>query len=131
MMEPKFIYYLDDDKDDLDFFRDATKALGHEVMTFQNGNEMLSALRYGKQPDIIFLDIHMPILKGEEMLQILKKSEEWKHLPVVMISGAYPKKLVRYYLEVGANYLMKKSHDLKPALEQVLGIDWKNFHAFA
>ena len=44
-------------------------------------------------PDFIFLDIHMPVLNGEEILEIIKKSDDLKHIPVVMVSGAYPKNL--------------------------------------
>ncbi|HEX9980248.1 MAG TPA: response regulator [Flavobacterium sp.] len=134
MKTPKSIFYLDDDIDDLYFFKDAAEGLGHEVSIFINGNEMLKALvKKTPEPDIIFLDIHMPVLNGEEILHVLKKSDEWKHIPIVMISGAYPKKLVRHYLEAGANYLMKKPgyNDLQNTLDHVINIDWKNFQAYA
>jgi CheY-like chemotaxis protein len=134
MKNPKLLYYLDDDTDDIDFFKEAADALGQEVTTFMNGNELLYALRHEpKRPDIIFLDVHMPILNGEEILSILKKSEEYKGIPVVMISGAFPKKLVRDYLKNGADYLMKKpiGNGLKDALAHVLQIDFTTFfHAF-
>jgi len=135
MKKSKLLYYLDDDTDDLNHFKETADSLGQRTVTFQNGNELLYALRLHSQTsekaDIIFLDIHMPILNGEEMLNILKKSDDFKHIPVVMISGAYPKKLVRQYIESGANYLMKKytGNDLKKALEQVVNIDFKKFDA--
>ena len=120
-MTPKLLYYLDDDSDDLEFFKEAADNSGHHTMLFHNGHEMLLVLRtVTKKPDIIFLDIHMPILNGMEMLDVLKKSDEWKDIPVVMLSGAYPKKLVRHFLDVGANYLMKKSPDLKNMLDEAI-----------
>ncbi len=134
MKASQLIYYLDDDTDDLYFFKDVAESLGHRVQIFINGSVMLQALGKKSQvPDVIFLDIHMPVFNGEEILNVLKKSDEWKHIPVVMISGAYPKKLVRNYLEAGANYLMKKptAAEWKPSLEKVLEIDWKTFQAYA
>jgi CheY-like chemotaxis protein len=133
MKENQRIYYLDDDIDDLHIFQDVAEGLGHKVSIFISGNEMLRALNNDPLPDIIFLDIHMPVFNGEEILNVIKNNESWKQVPVVMISGAYPKKLVRYYLEVGANYLMKKPvyNDLKSSLAHVLSIDWTNFQAFA
>jgi CheY-like chemotaxis protein len=131
MKAPKVIYYLDDDTDDLYFFKEVAETLGHNVSIFINGTEMLRTL--GKElPDIIFLDIRMPVFNGEEILHVIKKTPQWNHIPVVMISGGYPKSMIRHYLESGANYLMKKPDfsDMKPALEQVLGIDWKNFQAY-
>jgi len=121
------LFYLDDDLDDLLFFKNAAQELGHNVMTFTNGNDLLYALRQAsKFPDMIFLDIHMPILNGEEMLNLIKKSDDYKHIPVIMISGAYPKKLIRQYTEVGANYLMKKpaGNLLKAELQKVLATDF-------
>lgn len=133
MKAPQIIYYLDDDTDDLYFFKEIAEALGHEVTIYVSGHEMLRTLSKGKLPDIIFLDIRMPVFNGEQILDVIKKSEEWQHIPVVMISGAYPKSAVRQYLDSGANYLMKKPSDiadLKSSLEQVLSIDWKNFQAY-
>jgi CheY-like chemotaxis protein len=128
MKESKLIYYLDDDMDDLKFFRDVTEEMGHRVALFMNGNEMLYALKHDwEKPDLIFLDVHMPILNGEEMLNIIKKSEDFKHIPTVMISGVYPKKLVKQYLESGADYLMKKSgqDDFRLTLEQLFAMDFE------
>ncbi len=130
MKKSKLIYYLDDDRDDLRFFKDSAESLGHRVLTFLDAHEMLLMLRnnVGK-PDFIFLDIHMPILNGEEILNIIKNSAHWKHIPVVMISGAYPKKLVRHFMDVGVNYLMKRPlmNDMKAALDQVLKSDMNRF----
>lgn len=134
MKKSKLLFYLDDDTDDIAFFKDAADHLGHNVVSFMNGNELLYALKHEpKRPDIIFLDVHMPILNGEEILAILKKSEDYKDIPIVMISGAFPKKLVRDYLKIGADYLLKKpvGGGLREALAHVVGIDFNTFfHAF-
>jgi len=135
MKTEQFIYYLDDDTDDLYIFKEIAESLGHKVSIFINGNEMLRALNKKDQlPDIIFLDIRMPVFNGEEILHIIKKTDASKHIPVVMISGHNPKSLVRHYLEAGANYLMKKPSavtEFKPALKQILDIDWDRFQAYA
>ena len=87
---------------------------------------MLQSLRTAKhKPDIIFLDLHMPVLNGEEILNILKNSKEFRQIPVVMISNAYPKKLINYLIGAGADCLMKKPHgNFKATLEEVLKGDW-------
>lgn len=130
MKPSQTIFYLDDDLDDLQVFKEIAENLGHTVSTFIDGHEMLNALYFQtKKPDVIFLDIHMPILNGQEILNILKTTSHWKHIPVVMVSGAYPKKLARHFLEVGANYLMKRPHlnDYKNEIEQALKIDLLDF----
>jgi len=133
MKKPQLIFYLDDDTDDLEFFKESAVSLGHHVSLFMDGHELLQTLKSDQEkPDIIFLDIHMPILNGEEILNIIKKSPEWRHIPVVMISGAYPKKLARQFLESGANYLKKKpGSEMRNALEEVLKINWNDYKASA
>lgn len=131
----KVIYYLDDDTDDLHFFKETAEELGHEVQIYVNGTVMLKALTKGKPlPDIIFLDIIMPVFNGEQFLDVLKNTPEWKHIPVVLISGAYSKGSVAGYLDSGASYLMKKSvdfQDLRSKLKEILAIDWANFRAYS
>lgn len=109
MKKAKLIYYLDDDFDDLGFFKEITEELGQTVNVFSDGHKMLLVLEMQEQkPDIIFLDIHMPVLNGEEILEIIKKSDVLKDIPVVMVSGAYPKKLLQYCSDMGVSCLVKR-----------------------
>jgi len=106
------IFYLNNSHDDLAGFKDVAEELGNKVSVFKGGYEMLQALRNQTAiPDMIFWYTHMPIVNGEEVLEVLKKSREWKNIPVVIVSGAFPKKLVRHFFQMGANYLMKKHHN--------------------
>jgi len=117
------IFYLDDDLEDLDFFKEVAESLGHTVQVFLDGSKMLFILENSEdKPDVIFLDVHMPILNGEEILNVIKRSDNLKEIPIVMVSGAYPRKMVRNFMELGVNYLMKKPHisDYKTAVEAVL-----------
>ena len=123
MTNAKTIYYLDDDFDDLGFFKEITEELGHKVDVFSDGRKMLLALEIqSKKPDIIFLDIHMPVLNGQEILEIIKKSDDMKDIPVVMVSGAYPKKLLQYCSDLGVLCLVKRHNfqEFKQNIAEVL-----------
>ncbi len=123
MKESQTIYYLDDDLDDLEFFKEVVESLGHTVKVFLDGSKMLFILEnIDEKPDVIFLDVHMPILNGEEILNVIKRSDNLKNIPIVMVSGAYPRKMVKNFMELGVNYLMKKpqANDYKTAVEEVL-----------
>ncbi len=107
MKTAKTIYYLDDDFDDLGFFQEIIEELGHTVTVFSDGRKLLSALENKEAlPDIIFLDVHMPVLNGEEVLEIIMKSDDLNHLSVVMVSGALPHKK-NHYAKKGINFLIK------------------------
>ena len=123
MKKAKNIYYLDDDFDDLGFFKEITEDLGHNVTVFSDGRKMLLILEVQDvKPDVIFLDIHMPVLNGEEILEIIKKSDHLKLIPVVMVSGAYPKKLLQYCASLGVSCLVKRHNfqEFKQNIAEVL-----------
>ena len=129
MNKPQTIFYLDDDDEDLDFFKEVAEELGHKVRGFSEGKMMILVLESElDKPDIIFLDVHMPILNGQEILEVIKKSDMLKAIPIVMVSGAYPKKLVKHFNDLGVNYLMKKHHvrDYKVGLNEVLNAHISN-----
>ena len=128
MKKKKTIYYLDDDHDDLGFFKEIAEELGHAVKVFSDGRKMLLVLEFqDEKPDVIFLDIHMPVLNGEEILAILKKSDDMKDIPIVMVSGAYPKKLLQYCSDLGVSCLVKRHNfqEFKQNIHEVM----KNFEA--
>lgn len=123
MEKQKTIYYLDDDLDDLGFFKEIAEELGHNVKVFTDGRKMLLVLEIqAEKPDVIFLDIHMPVLNGEEILNIIKKSDDVKQIPVVMVSGAYPKKLLQYCADLGVSCLVKRHNfqEFKHNIQEVM-----------
>ena len=114
MKTAKNIYYLDDDFDDLGFFKEIAEELGHKVNVFSDGKKMLMMLEIQPvKPDVIFLDIHMPVLNGQEILEIIKKTDYLKDIPVVMVSGAYPKKLLQYCADLGVKCMVKRHNFLE------------------
>ncbi|UPT72285.1 MAG: hypothetical protein M0D53_02705 [Flavobacterium sp. JAD_PAG50586_2] len=64
----------------------------------------------------------MPVLNGEEILEIIKKSDDMKDIPVVMVSGAYPKKLLQYCADMGVSCLVKRHNfqEFKQNIAEVL-----------
>lgn len=57
------------------------------VTVFNNGAEALSAMQNGVVPDLIITDLNVPVLNGMELLSKVKESEEFCHIPVMMVSG--------------------------------------------
>ena len=84
---------VDDDSDDRDFF---CEALG-EVMpdsgcyTAINGRRALKALENKEidLPDLIFLDINMPVMNGWQLLTKLKETESYGTIPVIIYSTSH------------------------------------------
>jgi twitching motility two-component system response regulator PilG len=59
---------------------------GYEIFQAKNGLEALTSLNTQKA-DLVLLDIIMPGMDGYETLSILKKSQELKHIPIIMLTS--------------------------------------------
>jgi CheY-like chemotaxis protein len=80
---------------------------GCDVITAANGKEAL-ALLPSQMPNILLLDLMMPEMSGIELLQILRSSEEWKNLPVIIISAVSDRSMIRDVALLGiSGYLLK------------------------
>jgi len=62
------------------------KKAGCEVLTATDGFEALALIADGN-PDLIFVDIMMPRLDGYQTCALIKRNENYRHIPVIMLSS--------------------------------------------
>lgn len=127
----QLIFIAEDDPDDIYLFERAMKDLGtgHGLSMFRNGQELYDALKMtgSVEPDIIFLDINMPVQNGLECLSNIRKHYS-KVLPVFLFSTAQDRLTVEEARKLGATgYLSKPTsmEDLSGLLANVLAISWR------
>lgn len=78
-----------------------------DVITASNGKEVLEQLSL-HTPDLILLDLLMPEMSGTELLKILHSKDEWKALPVIIISAEGDRSVVKEIASLGVSgYLLK------------------------
>lgn len=127
------ILLTDDDADDREFFADAVADihLNFPVEFCENGLELLNRL-YNKEldiPDIIFLDLNMPVMSGFESLKQIRDDAKFKDIPIIAIySTSATEDGIKNTFGLGANaYIVKPTdfNDLKKLLKKVIEMDWK------
>ncbi len=82
----KNVLIIDDEPDTLTFFSTLLQDNGYQTETASTGEEGLKKLRE-KKPDLITLDITMPEMSGVKYYRTLRESDEWKSIPIIIITG--------------------------------------------
>jgi CheY-like chemotaxis protein len=77
---------VDDEVAILEALTDILSVEGYEVATATNGAEGLKRASE-ERPELILLDLMMPVMDGQEMLRRLKEDPELRHTPVVVMSA--------------------------------------------
>jgi len=66
------VMVVDDEEDSVELFREFLKGTGHSVITAPSGYEALRIMEKGEAPDLVFMDVQMPILSGTDTMKIMK-----------------------------------------------------------
>lgn len=108
-MNNKVLLYIDDDPEDMEFFREAVKTVDPSCVcvSARNGAEGLKLLAT-LTPDLIFLDINMPVMDGKETLKSIKVDSRLNKLPVFMLSTTSNPREREVFRKLGARACLIK-----------------------
>jgi len=135
------ILMVDDDEDDRFIMRTAFQesSLDHDLTCFQNGQEMMDYLhRCGKdesfdapRPDLILLDLNMPVKDGRIVLYEIKNDPDLKDIPVVVLTDSEDAVDAIQCYELGASLFYTKSQWIEILVEIIRnsGEFWFDFAA--
>ena len=105
-------YLLEDDSDDVQLLQEAIEAsaLPITLVHFYEVKAMYQQLQSEELPNVIILDINLPMTNGIDILQSLKQMEHIKDLPVVMFTSADTGKYQQQTLTNGAEHYISKPY---------------------
>jgi CheY-like chemotaxis protein len=101
------VLILDDNPLVLKLGRALLEREGSTVLTASNWIEFNHVLA-GAVPDIIFLDVNLPSIKGNRLSEVLKSQSNRKDIPIVLISDLPESSLEEMFAASGANAWMRK-----------------------
>ena len=135
--DDKVILLVDDDPNDVELTLRAFRSnpLGNKIVVARDGIEALDYLRGtgahagrdpADQPQVVLLDLNLPVIDGLEVLRRIRADERFRRLPVVILTSSNEDsdKLAGYGL--GANSYVRKPVDFRQFSEAVtrLGLYW-------
>lgn len=131
----KHIFYADDDLDDQELFKEAVEEIGgsYDLYIRNDGRELISLIKSPPPaPDVIFLDLNMPLMNGYQTLTEIRKDNLTKDIPVIIFSTSDDVKSISRSRELGASLYVPKPSSykaIKNVISHSLGIDWTSFRA--
>jgi CheY-like chemotaxis protein len=125
------VLLADDDDDDCLLFKDVMKELSlpSKLSIASNGEQLMEMLTKQPLPDIIFLDLNMPLKSGFECLKEIRKNNQTRYLPVIIFStSAQPSAVDNLYDEGATLYIKKPSSYsvLQERIQKIFSISWKD-----
>lgn len=115
------ILIVDDEPDFTEAVKIVLNASGHCVFVATNGQDAIDCLR-NIRPDIVILDLMMPIMSGPATLELMRKSPTTTDIPVLLISNL-PEKKAREFTTRYDAFLRKPFaiNDMMKAMGSLLG----------
>ena len=114
----KTVLIVEDDPKSLMLVRDLLQISGYTILEATNGKRGVE-LAKGKKPDLILMDIQMPVMDGLKASRILKADEGTKDIPIVALTASAMKEDEMKILEAGFDGYITKPLDTREFLKKV------------
>jgi CheY-like chemotaxis protein len=124
MHYPK-VFLIEDDEDDQELFVMALRQINPSIdcTVLSGAYSALEALEQETAPDLIFLDLNMPVMTGQQFLTELNKKNPDNQIPVVVLSTSSDQATIDEAKALGArSFITKPSNfrELKIILQRIL-----------
>lgn len=118
-MAGKRVVVIDDSKLVLAVAADALEGAGYEVITSDSGIEANQFIYSSRRPDLILIDVMMPMLNGDRKVRLLKERESSRHIPVLLMSTKPSDELEALVKSSGADGYIQKPFNEAGLVSQV------------
>jgi CheY-like chemotaxis protein len=123
----KKILVVDDIEDNRQLIQQALAPLGFNIIKASNGLEACSAIEQ-ESPNLVLMDIRMPVMGGEEAIRRIKATERGIRIPIIAVSASVFKSERQDIINKGADdFLSKpfKRSQLLKIIGQHLNLDYE------
>ena len=103
----KRVLIVDDNEETVRLIEEAFSKAGFSVRSASNGADCIKAIE-ADLPDLVILDVYMPVLNGLDALQLLRHMPDTKEIPAIILSGSGEYQDVRAGWAAGAEVYLTK-----------------------
>jgi two-component system alkaline phosphatase synthesis response regulator PhoP len=94
---------------------------GYEVHIAQDGKQALELVD-ACVPDLVLLDVMMPLISGYEVCKRIRERADWRHIKIIMLSAKGRDAEVNKGLSVGADLYVTKPFSTRELMAQIKGL---------
>ncbi|MBT4483498.1 MAG: response regulator [Candidatus Latescibacteria bacterium] len=114
----KVVLIVEDNEMNLTLIRDLLQMSGYTTLEAGDG-EQATKITQEKYPDLILMDIHLPIMDGLEATSILKNDDATKNIPIIALTASVMKDDKEKINEAGCDGYIPKPIEVDKFLEQI------------
>jgi CheY-like chemotaxis protein len=114
----KTVLLVEDNEDNRIVYSTILQHFGYRVMEALNGEEGIAKAR-AEKPDLILMDISIPIIDGWEATQVLKRDPDTKHIPIIALTAHALASDREKAMEVGCDSYLAKPCEPKAVVSEV------------
>mgnify|MGYP001562325247 CR=1 FL=1 len=122
MSTRKNILIVDDDERNTYALRSYLEFYNMDITIARDGSEAIGKLRQGLKPDVILLDMMMPVMDGYETLEALQADANLRVIPVIAVTAKAMKGDAEKCLAAGAWDYLAKPLDLNALIDKISNI---------
>lgn len=119
-LENKVVLIVDDEERNVFALSSYLGAQNMQIVVARNGEEALVMMAGEPRPDIVLLDMMMPIMDGYETLKVREETKRLKDIPVIAVTAKAMKGDRERCLEAGADDYMSKPVDIKGLMQKMV-----------
>jgi len=117
-MKIRKILVVDDDPVLIKLLQSTLSAKGYEVKTADQAADGLQ-FAINEHPDLIILDVMMPIINGYNFCRLLKSEDKKKHIPIILLTARDRMEDVEIGMEMGAEAYLTKPVNMEELLRTI------------
>lgn len=126
-MSAQKILIIDDEVDLVETLKFRLECKGFEVVEAFDGQEGLARARSAR-PDLLILDVMLPKMDGYHICRLLKSDEQFKNIPIIMLTARSQETDKQAGLEHGADAYIPKPFEPKYLMEKIEELIGRSTH---
>jgi two-component system, OmpR family, alkaline phosphatase synthesis response regulator PhoP len=121
MSNPHSVLIVDDEPNILLSLQFLMRKSGYEVRTARDGEEALAEISRAA-PDLVLLDVMMPLRRGYEVCQRMRERADWRHIKIIMLTAKGRDVEMSKGLSIGADLYITKPFSTQELVAKINGL---------